>query len=324
MSRHGRQDVTFDSNGTDCHAWFFPPAQPSAFETAAGVPVVVMAHGFGGTKDSGLGPFARRLADAGLAVFAFDYRGFGLSGGSPRQRVSMAGQIADYHAAVEAACRQAGVDADRVVLWGLSQSGGHVLHVAGERHDVAAVISAVPMVSGSAAGRHHLPQVGVLPMLRRSVDGIVSTASSKIGGAPRMLPIVGRPGQQAALTSAGFYESYKAVAGPSWVNEVDASVTLELGSYRADKSVDRIHAPTLVQIADFDRGAPPHAAARTAFKARAEVRHYPCDHFDIFAEVDPVIFDRVVDHQIAFLARHLATESCSRAADVEPAARQEV
>ena len=99
MNQRIREDVTFDSDGTDCHAWFFPAAAPSPFATADGVPVVVMAHGFGGTKDSGLEPFARRLADAGLAVFAFDYRGFGLSGGSPRQRVSMVSQIADYHAA---------------------------------------------------------------------------------------------------------------------------------------------------------------------------------------------------------------------------------
>ncbi|WP_461665255.1 alpha/beta hydrolase [Gordonia sputi] len=317
MSQNIREDVTFDSDGTDCHAWFFPPAAPSPFATADGVPVVVMAHGFGGTKDSGLEPFARRLADAGLAVLAFDYRGFGLSGGIPRQRVSMAGQIADYHAAADAAARQPGVDAGRVVLWGLSQSGGHVLLAAADRTDVAAVISAVPMVSGLAAGRHHLPHVGVFSMLRRSIDGIASAASSKFGGAPHMLPIVGRPGQQAALTSSGFYESYKAIAGPSWLNEVDASVSLELGSYRADKYVDRIDAPKLVQIADFDRGAPPHAAAKAAFKARAEVRHYPCDHFDIFAEVDPVTFERVVEHQIAFLTRHLADPAEPH--EVEPA-----
>ena len=47
-----------------------------------GAPVVVMGHGFGGTKDSGLEPFADRLSRAGLDVLAFDYRGFGASEGS--------------------------------------------------------------------------------------------------------------------------------------------------------------------------------------------------------------------------------------------------
>ena len=69
-----------------------------------------MAHGLGGTKDSGLEPFATGLAEAGLDVLAFDYRGFGASGGTPRQRVSMAGQLEDYRAAMAAAARLPGVD----------------------------------------------------------------------------------------------------------------------------------------------------------------------------------------------------------------------
>ena len=40
-----------------------------------------MAHGFGGTQDSGLAPFATALAAGGLDVLTFDYRGFGASGG---------------------------------------------------------------------------------------------------------------------------------------------------------------------------------------------------------------------------------------------------
>ena len=96
------------------------------------------------------------------------------------------------------------------------------------------------------------------------------------------LPVVARPGETGALTVEGAYEGYHAIAGPSWRNEIDASFTTELGSFRPTKDAKRVTAPTLVQIADFDRSAPPHAAAKAAFKARAEVRHYPCDHFDVY------------------------------------------
>jgi pimeloyl-ACP methyl ester carboxylesterase len=81
------EDLSFDSAGTECAAWHFT-ATGDALATPAGRPLVVMAHGLGGTKDSGLAPFAERLADAGLDVLAFDYRGFGASAGSPRQTVS--------------------------------------------------------------------------------------------------------------------------------------------------------------------------------------------------------------------------------------------
>ncbi|MEP9390970.1 alpha/beta fold hydrolase [Gordonia sp. VNK1] len=305
-----RRDVDFLSDGTRCAAWFFPASETSPFRTDSGVPVVVMAHGFCGTKDSGLEPYARALADAGLAVFAFDYRHFGLSEGQPRQRVSMSGQVADYHAAIDAAATQPGVDGGRVVLWGLSQSGGHVLIVAAERarrgdDDVAAVISMVPMVSGVAAGAHHYPQVGAASMLRSTGVGIASALGAKLGRDPVMMPVVGRPGERAALTSGGYLEDYQRIAGPSWRNEVDASIGLELGNYRADKHAADVAAPVLMQIADFDRGAPPYAAAKAGFAARAEVRHYPCDHFGIFAEVDDSWFDAAVTHQIGFLERHL-------------------
>ncbi|MGC4933960.1 alpha/beta hydrolase [Gordonia sp. DT30] len=309
-----RRTVRFDSHGTACDAWFFAPSEHSPFATDVGVPVVVMAHGFCGTKDSGLESFARRLADAGLAVFAFDYRGFGLSEGAPRQRVSMSGQAADYHAAVAAAGHQPEVDASRIILWGLSQSGGHVLVVAAERarqglDDVAAVISAVPLVNGLAAGVHHYPQVGAASMLRSTAIGIGSALGAALGRGPVLMPVVGAPGEKAALTSPGFLESYLAIAGPSWRNEVDASIGFELGSFRADKAAPDVAAPVFMQIADFDRGAPPHAAAKAGFAARAEVRHYPCDHFGIFAEVEDSWFEPVVAHQIAFLTHHLAVKA---------------
>ena len=83
--------ITFRSGDADCDGWHFTGVG-DAFAGAGGRPVVVMAHGLGGTKDSGLEPFATGLAEAGLDVLAFDYRGFGASGGEPRQRASMAGR----------------------------------------------------------------------------------------------------------------------------------------------------------------------------------------------------------------------------------------
>lgn len=299
-----RSTVSFDSGGTRCDAWFFPASSGSPFDGPAGRPAVVMAHGFAGTKDSGLEPFAQRFADAGLAVFAFDYRGFGASGGQPRQRISLDAQAADYRAAITAAAGSPGVDPDRIIVWGVSQAGGLALIVAADRPDVCAVVSMVPLVNGVAAGRHNYPQVGATAMLRSTAAGVGSALSARVGRRPTMMAVVGRPGERAALTASGYLEAYQSIAGPTWRNEVDASVGLELGSLRADRHADRIAAPVFVQIADFDRAAPPHAAAKAAFKARAEVRHYPCDHFDVLPGGD--WFEPAVRHQLSFLSAHVA------------------
>lgn len=298
-SRTGsRLDVAFPSAGVELSGWHFPAASDD-LATAAGRPVVVMAHGLAGTKDSGLEPYARGLAAAGLDVLAFDYRGFGTSGGSPRQTVSMAGQLEDYRAAMAAAKRLDGVDPDRLVLWGVSLAGGHVLAAGAARDDVAAVVALTPLVDGLAAGRlamrHHKPSA----MLRSTVEGVRSRV-----GARRTMPVVARPGELGALTLEGCLEDYLAIAGPSWRNEIDATVGLELGGHRPGKHAADLRCPLLVQIADHDRSAPPHAAAKAAFAGRGEVRHYPCDHFDVYAGKD--WFEPALAHQVHFLRRHLA------------------
>jgi len=296
------EELSFDSGGTTCAAWHFT-GQGDGLATDVGRPVVVMAHGLAGTKDSGLQPFAERLAEAGLDVVAFDYRGFGASEGSPRQTVSGAGQVADYRAAMAAAARLPGVDPGRLVLWGVSLSGGHVLEAAADREDVAAVVSLTPLVDGLAAGRHALASHKPSELVRSTVAGVRSRASSALGRTGVMMPVVGRPGEVAALTIDGCYDDYLALAGPTWRNEIDASVGLELGNLRPTRFAERVAGPVLVQIADFDRSAPPQAAAKAAFKARAEVRHYPCDHFDVWP--GKPWFDATVEHQVRFLSRYL-------------------
>lgn len=299
MTRH---DLTFFSDSTPLSAWHFP-ARTDNFTGPAGTPVVVMAHGLGGTKDSGLAPFAEAFADAGLHVVAFDYRGFGGSAGTPRQHVDPRAQILDYHAAVAAARRLAGVDPARIALWGASLSGGHVLSVAAQDHDIAAVMSLTPLVDGPAAGaraaRHHRPST----LARSTLKGLRSSIAGTLGRRPVTIPVVGRPGELAALNLDGYFEDYTALAGPTWRNEIDADVVLRLGTYRPGKDATRIVCPLLVQIADFDRSAPPDAAAHAAFRARAEVRHHPCDHFDVWP--GKPWHSTVVASQIDFLTRSL-------------------
>lgn len=288
------RELTFDSEGTSCSAWHFPA------EGSAPRPAVVMAHGFGGTKDSGLQPFAQRFAAAGIDALAFDYRGFGASGGDPRQTISLERQVRDYHRAVDAAVALPNVD--RIVLWGVSMSGCHVLRVAAEREDIAAVIALTPMTDGLAAGRTAIAgPKDLLPVVRWTAAGLRNKVAVTRGAAATFMPIVGRPGQAGALTLAGAYESYLAMAGPTWRNEIDASVGLELSRMSTKAAARRLGVPVLVQIGDFDRFAPASAAAKTAEQARAQVHHYPCDHFDVWPGND--WFDHAVGDQLAFLAR---------------------
>ncbi|QZT63970.1 alpha/beta hydrolase [Mycolicibacterium austroafricanum] len=289
-----RSEISFRSGQDACSAWHF---------TSDGAlrPVVVMAHGFGGTKDSGLEPFAQRFAAAGIDVLAFDYRGFGASGGVPRQSLSVRRQIDDYHAAVEAAKTLDGVDPGRVGLWGASFSGGHVLRVAAERDDIGAVISLTPLTSGLAVSRAAAASRDVLTSLRWTLTGVRSRFAVRRGGRPTMMPLVAPVGEPGALALDGAYESYTALAGPTWRNEIDSSVGLEVVGVRTNAAAKKMRCPLLVQIADFDQYVPAAAVATTAAHGRAQVHHYPCDHFDVWPGHD--WFDKTVSDQVAFLTR---------------------
>jgi alpha-beta hydrolase superfamily lysophospholipase len=295
--------VRFDSHGTTCEAWHFP-ARHDGLATEAGRPVVVMAHGLGGTRDSGLLPFAEGFADAGLDALVFDYRGFGTSEGTPRQVASLAAQVDDYRAAMRTARDLPGVDPSRLVLWGISLSGGHVFSAAAGRDDVAAVVAAVPLVDGLAAARHAFASYPARQIARSSALGVRSRVGRLRGREPRMMPLVGHPGEAGAFTLPGAYEDYHAIAGPTWRNEIAADVSLELGTRRPYKDAADVRCPVLVQIADFDLSAPPQASAKAAFRARAEVRHYPCDHFDLFP--GKPWHEAAVAHATHFLTRKLA------------------
>ncbi len=202
-----------------------------------------MAHGFGGTRDAGLQPFAERISAAGIDVLAFDFRGFGASEGDPRQSISIKRQIQDYHAAVDAAKSLPGVDRSRLAIWGTSLSGGHVFHVAADRSDVAAVIAMTPLTSGMAASRASAGSRGVGTAVRWTALGVASRISLARGGAAKLMPLVSRPGEPGALALDGAYESYTSMAGPTWRNEVDVAVGFELGAVRTTSAAKRVEKP---------------------------------------------------------------------------------
>src|SRR5215471_19974352 len=117
-----REDVEFRSAETTCRGWLFRP--PIGGKSA---PLVVMAHGFGGTRDMRLPAYARRFAAAGLASLIFDYATFGASDGTLRNDHDWRRQLADWHAALSFARTLPGIDPMRIALWGTSFAGGLVV-----------------------------------------------------------------------------------------------------------------------------------------------------------------------------------------------------
>lgn len=73
-----------------------------------------------------IGEYIPEFVKAGYAVFAFDYRGYGHSGGSPDE----ANLCADTRFAYDYLRTKLGVPADRIVLFGYSLGGGPAVELA--------------------------------------------------------------------------------------------------------------------------------------------------------------------------------------------------
>lgn len=271
-----------------------------------GRPCVVMAHGVGATRDCGLTQFAEELAATGLDVLAFDYRNFAESSGAPAQLVDLPSQLADYHSAIAYARALPDIDASRIVVWGVSLSGGHVLNIAAADPKIAAVISLTAAVDGLAAIVQMAKAHGVVHVARLMRVGIEDAFAGIRQRPPVLAPVVGRPGEAAALCAPGAVEGMLALAGPSWRNAIAARIFLRIGMYRPATAAKLITCPVLMQIADGDQSAPAAAATKTAHRVRATVHHYPGDHFDVYPGAR--LHDTVVRDQIAFLRRVLAVE----------------
>jgi pimeloyl-ACP methyl ester carboxylesterase len=261
-----------------------------------------MAHGLAGVKEMRLDAYAERFAREGYRVLVFDYRGFGESEGELRRVVDVARQHADWRAAIAFARLQPGVDANRTILWGSSLSGGHVLAIASERPEIAAVIAQVPHVDAWAAFR----ESGTAGWVRLALHGAWDQAKGLLGMLPHYVPASGTPGE-VAFMNAPEAEGYLRLVpeGFNFDQSVAGRSVFSLMRYSPGRSADRISVPTLVQVALRDQTTPAAAAVSLVDKIPlCELETYDTDHFSPYLGEE---FEVFVADQIAFLQRHVAT-----------------
>jgi pimeloyl-ACP methyl ester carboxylesterase len=302
---HTREDISFDSGGAQIAAWLYRP-EPSSGPT----PCVVMAHGFSATRRERLPAYAERYADAGFAVLLFDYRGFGDSGGGPRQVIDIKRQHEDYEAAIRTARSLGGIDAQRIALFGSSFSGGHVVSVASRHPEVAAAIAQVPYADG-------IEQLKITPTrvaLRGTIDGIRDQIADWRGHQPVMIAPAGEPGSYAVMTAPEALPGFEAMIEEDslWLNQVGARIMLHVGTYRPVAQAPNVRCPLLVQVGDHDETTPPGPAVKMAERApKGELLRYPVGHFEPYIGET---FERFVADQVAFLQRALTPQQAPVAA----------
>ena len=230
----------------------------------------------------------------------FDYRGFGGSIGKPRELVSAPNHVADWKAVLAQVKKRKDIDAARIVLWGMSMAGGHVMTTAAREKGVAAIIGLVPHVDGFASAlqypKHLLPQAMAL--------ALQDLAGSKIGRDPIRIPVVAEQGVR-CLTGDDCYVDYLQMIpkGSSWVGLVPARILVTISQYRPTKEAAKISCPALIFAAEKDSLIPLSATRKAAAKIKqVEYLEWPIGHFDL---LQGRWFDEGIRVQLAFLKKHV-------------------
>lgn len=151
----GALDVTFETDdGLRLGGWFLP----ARTERSAGA--VLVCNGNAGSRADRL-PLGAALAQRGLDVLLFDYRGYGGNPGAPTET----GLRLDALAARAFLVSRPGVRAERIVYFGESLGSAVALALASE-HPPAALVLRSPFTSLVDVARVHYPWLPVGLLLR--------------------------------------------------------------------------------------------------------------------------------------------------------------
>ena len=151
------------ADGTRLHGWYFHHPKPRA--------CVLFACGNAGNISYRAERFQQFCDDHRLALFAFDYRGYGLSEGKPNEQ----GILLDARAARAWFAQRAGIAESEIVLMGESLGGGVMVDLA-SRDGARGLILERTYTSLPDVASYFYPLLPVRMLMRNRLDSLAKIA----------------------------------------------------------------------------------------------------------------------------------------------------
>lgn len=283
---------TFSGQGVPCAATLHVPEEASN----APLPAVLMVGGWGGVQQALTSSFVNRFVEAGFAVMEFDYPGWGRSAGLPRQDINPWHRVKVADDALAHLKSMPQVDAYKIVLWGTSFGGGHVVDLAAEHPELLGAIIQVPMLDGLAA-------VMAVPIPMQLKFFAYMVADLCTPGSRIHIPTLAKPGGFGSMdrdgAMAAMQDGIKALGNLPYDNRVTARSLSTMAFYRPWKRLRKITIPMQIIGANGDTVAPfVPAKIKRANNPNLHVITLEADHFDPYFEP---VFSTMITHQLAFL-----------------------
>jgi dienelactone hydrolase len=268
-------DTVVSSRGVDVPVTYVRPL-PRGNES---FPLVVMAHGHGGTRNEagGYTRVAEGLAKRGVATIRMDFPGCGESS-EPFTKNNLGNMLEDIQASRDFTIRQPNIDASRVGLLGFSMGGRLVILTSARDSSYKAMATWAPAGADGIS-----PEVNFL-------GGPEAYKALRAQAADEGLaPFTTRWGQDQQL-------------GLKWFTDMEQSFPLE--------SIKQFSGPLLVLYGDMDDVVPPRiseAVISAAVKSPEVVRHIVkgADHGLGLYSHEYALSDEVVSTTVDFLSQRL-------------------
>jgi len=308
---HGRhalrvERVTFTSGGERMVGNLYLPADAPA---GTPLPAAVVTGAWMTVKEQMPGRYASELARRGVAALAFDFRGWGESGGALRQREVPVDKIADIRAAAAFLATRPEIDATRIGALGVCASAGYM----------AAAVAADPLFRAVAfvAPWFHDAEIvrnvygGEEGVERLIATGRAAAARQARTGTPQLVTAASLTDSTAVMFGVPYYTDATRGQLPAWRNQVDLAFWEGWLTFDGIAASRRLTQPTLVvhsEAAVIPQGAH-RFVAQLAASQKSERWLDGVTQFDFYDQDAPVreASDLVAAHLTRFLTQDTAS-----------------
>ena len=284
-----RSSVRFRRGDIELQGLLFTPAEGEAQR-----PAVIVTGAWTTVKEQMAGTYARELAAKGFVALAFDFAGWGESGGAPRFREDPVAKTADIHAAVEFLASRPEVDPERIAGLGVCASSGYMAAAVADNPKLSKLALVAPWIHDPAMAE------GIYGGAEAAANLIELGRTAEASAEDQAIVAASATDESSLMYQAPYYTEPDRGLIDAYDNQFNVSSWEPWLRYDGQASADRLAAPTLIVCSEA--AALPASAHAYAERTQAPVRERWLDEvnqFDFYDRAD------VVAEAVAAVAEHL-------------------
>jgi uncharacterized protein len=293
------EPVSFQAGQARLRGNLFRPDGPDRAEP---LPAAVVTGTWTSVKEQMADRYAAKLAGQGLAALSFDFTGFGMSGGEPREVESAALKARDIRHAAEFLAAHPLVDGKRIGAVAICASAMYAARAAIDDSRLRALALIAPWLHDAALVREvYGGEQGVQERMRA---GELAAGRYQQTGVVEYVPVTDATDPRAAMPMAiDFYTNPARGKIAGWPNRFAVMAWREWLSFDVIALAPQVRAPVL--IVHSQDAAIPDGARRFCHGLRCpkQIVWTAGTQFD-FYDQQPTV-DDAVEHAAAHLSRHL-------------------